>query len=67
MEPLVLVNDIDRYGGKYVATKSFKDNDVLTSGDDPVKVYNEARSKGIDEPVVFYVPEKDVVYIYPCQ
>ena len=31
MEPLVLVNDIDRYGGKYVATKSFKDNDVLVT------------------------------------
>lgn len=66
MEPLVLVNDIDRYGGRYVATRSFKDNDVVTSGDDPVTVYNDARGKGIDEPVVFYVPQKDVIYIYPC-
>lgn len=67
METCVLVNDIGRYGGKYVATKTFLDKDVVSSGDDPVKVFNDAKSHGFDDPVVFYVPEKDTVHIYPCQ
>ncbi|HBR17112.1 MAG: hypothetical protein A3G39_04230 [Deltaproteobacteria bacterium RIFCSPLOWO2_12_FULL_43_16] len=66
METCVLVNDIEKYGGKYVATRSFTNSDVVASGDDMVKVYNEAKDKGIDDPVVFYVPEKDMVYIYLC-
>ncbi len=29
MEALVLVKDIDKYGGKYVATKDFTDKNVV--------------------------------------
>jgi len=48
MEPICLLNDTEKYSGEYVAIRSF----------------TEARDLGVDEPVVFYVPEKDVIQIY---
>ncbi|OGW57934.1 MAG: hypothetical protein A3D21_00280 [Nitrospirae bacterium RIFCSPHIGHO2_02_FULL_42_12] len=66
MDTNILVKDIEKYEGKYVATKTFLDKDVICSGDDPVKVYNEAQNKGSDDPVIFYVPKRDVVHIYSC-
>lgn len=59
-----LVKDGERYGGKYVATKSFADKKVVSHGDDPVMVYNDAKKKGHEDPVVFYVPPKGMVQIY---
>ena len=53
MKEVILLKDSERYEGKYVAKKSFISEDVITSGDDPVKVYEEARNKGIEEPVIF--------------
>ena len=38
MDTNILVKDIEKYEGKYVATKTFLDKDVICSGDDPVKV-----------------------------
>jgi len=64
MPELVLVNDGEKYGGLFVATRTFQDKDVLVSGTDPLEVYNAARKKGVEHPVVFYVPEKDVVQVY---
>jgi len=60
----VLFDDGDRYGGKYVATRSFEDRTVISSGEDPIKVYNEAKERGADDPVIVYIPEKDMVQIY---
>jgi hypothetical protein len=64
MEALVLVKDIDKYGGKYVATKDFTDKNVVSCGDNPVSVFNDAVRSGIEDPVIFYVPKKGVVHIY---
>lgn len=66
MDACVLVNDIEKYEGKYVATKTFLDKNVICSGDNPVDVYEEAQIKGADDPVIFYVPKRDVVHIYSC-
>ena len=66
MEPCLLVKDSEKYGGQYVATRSFTDKEVISCGNDPVKVFEEAKRKGVEEPVVFYVPEKDVLQIYQC-
>jgi hypothetical protein len=60
----VLVNDFQKFSGKYVATRSFTDKDVVASGKDPLKVMEDAKKKGIEDPVVFFVPRKDTVYIY---
>lgn len=66
MEPFCLLKDGDKYSGEYVAIRSFTDREVISHGTDPIKVYNEAKNKGVKEPVIFYVPEEDVVQIYLC-
>lgn len=60
----VLLKDSEKYNGQYVATRSFKERKVISHGGDPSKVFNEAREKGVKEPVVFYVPKKGMVQIY---
>ncbi len=60
----ILLKDSEKYGGKYVATKSFKDRKVVSYGSEPGKVFNEAKEKGVKEPVVFYVPKKGMVQIF---
>jgi hypothetical protein len=64
MKDLVLVNDADKYYGKYVATRSFKNKRVISSGTDPLKVYKRAKRLGAKEPVIVYIPKKDEVLIY---
>lgn len=64
MEADVLVNNGEQYGGKYVALKSFDDKDVVSWGENPLYVYNEAKDKGVEDPVVFYVPEKNSIHVY---
>ena len=64
MQANLLLNDGEQYGGKYVALRSFRDKDVISYGDNPVDVYNAAKEKGADDPVVFYVPEENTVHIY---
>ena len=60
----VLVKDAAKYSGLFVATPSFTSKDVISSGKDVKSVLEEAKSKGADDPVVFYIPEKDMVHIY---
>ena len=60
----ILLKDSEKYGSKYVATKSFKDRKVVSYGSEPSKVFNEAKEKGVKDPVVFYVPKKGMVQIY---
>lgn len=64
MQTSVLLKDGNKYGGKYVATRSFSNSEVLSSGADPAKVLERARKKGARDPVVFYVPVKGMVHIY---
>jgi len=64
MPSTVLINNSEKYGGKYVATKSFKSKQVISSGKTPASVFNAAQKKGIKNPVIFYVPEKGSVHIY---
>ena len=54
----------DRYNGRYVAMKSFEDHTVVGSGEDPQTALKEAAEKGIKDPVIVYIPEKEMVHIY---
>ena len=54
----------DEYNGMYVALKSFEDHSIVGVGDDPESALSAAHSKGIEEPVLLYVPETDTVQIY---
>jgi len=59
----VLVNT-NQYDGRYVALKSFEDHTVMGAGDEPEVAMQEARAKGCKDPVLLYIPEKDLVHIY---
>lgn len=64
MKENILIKDPAKYSGRYVATRSLKNKEVLSSGKDPVKVFERAKAKGARDPVVFYVPKKNSVHIY---
>ncbi len=62
-----LISNGDKDDRQYVATKSFASKEVICHGKELQKVYDDAKKQGVEEPVVFYVPGKDVVQIYKCQ
>ena len=64
MKNLVLLKDGEQYSGQYVAIKSFACRKVVSSGTDVITVKKEAQDKGCLDPVVFYVPEKEMVHVY---
>lgn len=53
-----------KYSGCYVAIEDFDKGVVISSGKDPQKVYEEAVKKGYFEPVIAFIPSKDIVQIY---
>ena len=53
-----------KYNGRYVAIKDFNDHIVVADGKDPQEVYELALKKGCPDPVILYVPLKDMVQIY---
>ena len=59
-----IIDNAENYAGKYVATNSFNDKKVVTSGKDPGVVRQKAISKGHASPVVFFVPCKNTIHIY---
>lgn len=60
----VLVKEAEKYSGLFVATLSFTSKDVISFGKDASSVFEDAKKKGADDPVVFFVPERDMVHIY---
>jgi len=54
----------ENYQGKYIATKSFNHSKIIASGKDPIKVRQEAIESGSKSPVVVYVPESTMIYIF---
>jgi hypothetical protein len=63
MEKILVTTD--EFNGRYVAMKSFDDSTIVGVGDDPEKALNDAEAKGFKNPVLLYIPEKDIVHIYP--
>ena len=55
----------DEFNGRYVAMKNFDDNTIVGVGDDPEKALKDAESKGYKNPLLLYIPERDIVHIYP--
>ena len=55
--PECIIKDFKReYIGNYVAIPSLKER-VIAYGQDPGKVQEEARKKGCENPIVFYVQD----------
>jgi len=53
-----------KYSGQYVVIKDLTDPTVIAAGNDPQKIYLEAKEKGFTEPIILFVPDKDLVQIY---
>ena len=64
MNQNVLINNSEKYQGLYVTTCSFQSKDVLTSSSDPAIAYNAAKEQGCDDPVLLFVPDNNMTYIY---
>jgi len=52
------------YNGRYVAMKDFDDTAVIADGVDPQEAYEKAIKKGLKNPVITFVPVKNMVQIY---
>ncbi|HYA91593.1 MAG TPA: DUF5678 domain-containing protein [Thermodesulfobacteriota bacterium] len=63
MEKILVTTD--EFNGRYVAMKSVDDNTIVGVGDNPEKALREAEGKGFENPILLYIPEKDLVHIYP--
>lgn len=59
----ILVNS-DEYNGQYVAIKSVDDNTIIGFGNTPEEALNKAKEKGVTEPFLIYIADKDLVHIY---
>lgn len=64
MKPIVLLKDGARYKGEYVALNNANERKVLCHGENIEEVMNKAIEKGVKEPVMVFVPKKNVTYIY---
>ncbi len=52
------------FNGKYVAMKTFADHTVIADGATPQEAYEKAAKIGFRDPVVTFIPIKDMVQIY---
>ncbi|MDO8603523.1 MAG: DUF5678 domain-containing protein [Candidatus Omnitrophota bacterium] len=59
----VLVKE-NKYNGRYVVVKDFDDSTVIADGKDPKEAYDKAVKQGYPNPVIFFIPAKDMVQIY---
>ena len=59
----VLVNE-SKYTGRYVAVKDFQDDTVISDAETPQEAYEKALERGFGDPVILFVPYKNMVQIY---
>ena len=52
------------FSGRYVAMKDFSDHTVVASGQTPLEARQKALENGCSDPVITFVPIKDMVQIY---
>ena len=62
-EELQLLTDT-KYQGKFVALRSPADSTIIAYADDPSEVSRLAADEGIEDPVIFFVPEAGVAHAY---
>ena len=55
-----------KYMGRYVALKGFEDPRVVSFGPTPQEAYKKAVHKGFRNPVITFIPSKEMVQIYLC-
>ncbi|MGA2070851.1 MAG: DUF5678 domain-containing protein [Sedimentisphaerales bacterium] len=63
MSKQVLITE-EGYEGKYVAMRSMSDRTIIASGSSPDAVMKQAREKGVNNPVIFFVPDHNITLVY---
>ena len=63
IKPQTLVTE-QKYQGKYIAYRSLNERKILASSSDAGRAMASARKKGVSEPVVVFVPNCEVGYMY---
>jgi hypothetical protein len=59
-----IIANSEAYQGRYVTLQDWDSQNVVSVDACPVKAYREARDKGIDVPVLIYVPlENESIHI----
>lgn len=53
-----------KFSGYYVTVEDYNKTTIISYGEDPQKVYEEAIKKGYTEPLIVFIPSKDMVQIY---
>jgi len=59
----VLIKD-EKLGGRFVAIKDFDDKTLIVDGKTPTEALDSAMRKGYKNPVILFVPLRDMVQIY---
>ena len=52
------------YAGEYVARRSWNSKKIIAHSKDPSVAYKNARRLGAKEPVLMFIRDPDVVYLY---
>ena len=64
MESQILLKDDSKYTGKYVALDNLTNKNVVSSGIRLSTAMRNAKEKGVRNPIIIYVPEKNMTHIY---
>jgi len=56
--------DTVKYGGQYVCADN--EGNVISSSVDPLEALKEAKEKGFEDPLIFYVPRAGERFCYPA-
>lgn len=56
--------DNEKYAGCFVATPSFSDRLIISSGSTFIETITSAREKGFESPVVLKIPKKGTKFLF---
>lgn len=62
----ILINT-NKFNGQYVAIENIDNNKIVGNGNSPEEAIKTANKKGIKNPFIIYIPDKETVHIYKCQ
>lgn len=59
-----ITNAGPEHHGKYVATAGFNSQEIIAFGKDAGKVIDEARKLGHEQPIIMFIRDPKITYIY---
>lgn len=53
-----------KHYGKHIVTAGLNHNEILAYGNDPGKLVDQARKQGHKEPLIIFIPDPNITYMY---